>query len=1512
MSSWSIPYRPSYLQLGLSINHSLINTTMKIFSGTKMKASLARYRLGLFVFFFSFFATNLIAQDISTATFVQSVDLFSEITTPSGITYNNDGTKLFIGGTDASTAKVVYTYDLTTAYDISTATRNVAETFTVETAAFEIAATDLVFTPDGSRLFMVGNYVDLVTFAFADSLYSFDLSTNFDVSSIVLANRVRLDISGEEDFTSGIELNDDGSKIYLIGKTNDNVIAYNLSTAYDITSATLGNTFSVGAQMSFPESMRFSADGTRLFIAETNLMASTSNVYTYSLRTPYDISGTSISYTGGTEDLDPGFSNIRIRSMTFNPAGTKLYLAGTDNTGAPIREYDLASDLTAPNVNVTSTAASPTNISPIPFTVTFDKDVQNFVIGDITVTNGSADNFDNTNTPVFTIDVTPSGDADVTVEVAAAVAQDLAGNDNVASNSLTITYDTTSPGVSIMSSTAGPTNASPIEVDIIFDEPVTGFELSDIQIGNGTTSVLNTASSNVYSIDVVPDGDGEVTVDIAANVAEDLAGNSNNAAMQFSIDSDRTAPEPKIRDENLEELVSVNGTFTSAIVFNEDATSENVTGFELSDIVVTNGTASDFQQTDVFGTTIYAVLITPDATLADGSDITITIPASSAIDAAGNSNIEGTVTVSYDIGAPSLTIDPLSTNDNTPELTGTIDDDDATITVTVDGQELTANNGMDGGWTLADDELTALTDGIYDVVVTATDLAGNIGTDTSTGGLIIDTQAPVVTVNTLTTNVLSPELSGDIDDTNASISVAINSNSYNATNNGNGTWTLAEGAISPDLTDAIYEVGVVAMDAVGNLGMDQTNDELTVDTTSPVFTSATSSTIDENISEAYTAEATDASDLSYSLGSTGDEDLFAIDQASGEVTFNTAPDAETPADANGDNDYVITVIAGDGLNADTEQEVTITVSNISDEDPIFTSEPVLSVDENAAYTYSVEVSDPDGDAVTVTATTIPSWLTFSANVLSGTAEVAAGDYDVLLTAVDDGNGGTATQSFTIAVNDITPPTVEIQGAPSTASDAFTITIAFNEDVTGFEVGDISVANGSAGSFQMVDAATYSAEISPVASLDDGSEIAINIEEGTATDVAGNENIAATEVIVIYDRPYSGGSGTEADPYLIASEADLRELSASTEHLGAHFLQTADIKLEAVFGIIGGSQGFSGRYDGDHHIIDGYKTNDYVHVGDGFFSGLFSFIQNDSEIKNLGLTNVEISSQGKFTYFLGPLAGDNLGFIENCFATGSIVLQEGTAGGLTGRNKGRIMSSYSDVSVKADRFAGGLVGWNLAHISNSYATGSMEAVGTAGGLVGVHGTSNAIISNSYAIGSVNALTAGGLTGGPNTTVNSSFWDVETSGVTRNLGGTGLTTAQMKSVFTYMLEGWDFACFDQDGTGDFWSPDINGINEGYPVLAWQNEGDCQLVTGSEELIPSPKVYPSTTTGFVTIEAPDQGWINRIEVMDIMGKRVKSLETSTHQTRLNLSGERDGIYLIKVYQGQLTSTHRIILKK
>ena len=100
---------------------------------------------------------------------------------------------------------------------------------------------------------------------------------------------------------------------------------------------------------------------------------------------------------------------------------------------------------------------------------------------------------------------------------------------------------------------------------------------------------------------------------------------------------------------------------------------------------------------------------------------------------------------------------------------------------------------------------------------------------------------------------------------------------------------------------------------------------------------------------------------SYSIISGTDAALFSIDPSSGELTFNTAPDFESPGDADGNNVYEVVVEVSDGLGGFDTQAIAVTITDVND-DPIITSPMSESAVENQTTVLSITSSDVDGGA----------------------------------------------------------------------------------------------------------------------------------------------------------------------------------------------------------------------------------------------------------------------------------------------------------------------------------------------------------------------------------------------------------------------------------------------------------------------------------------------------------------------------------------------------------------------
>ncbi len=327
-------------------------------------------------------------------------------------------------------------------------------------------------------------------------------------------------------------------------------------------------------------------------------------------------------------------------------------------------------DTTAPTVAITSDEAVLTVLSPFSITITFSEPVTDFEAEDITVVNGMPSGLLTEDDTVFTADITPDGDpADITVDIYTGACADSAGNENEAAERFEIRYDTADLTVTITSEDDDPTNVSPVWITVTFSEEAAGFVIDDMTVGNGTVDNLQTTNDIEYTADIIPDGEGEVTMDIGAGIANDaLTGvKENTAAERFSIVYDSVSPDTAITSE--ESILTASNPFSVTVEFTEE-----VTGFELEDIEVVNGTAGNLQA--VVENTEFTADISPE----EGPvDITVDVPAGACTDTAGNENTAaGQFGIRYDPTALTVSVsteEPDPTNTSTFEVAVTFSEE---------------------------------------------------------------------------------------------------------------------------------------------------------------------------------------------------------------------------------------------------------------------------------------------------------------------------------------------------------------------------------------------------------------------------------------------------------------------------------------------------------------------------------------------------------------------------------------------------------------------------------------------------------------------------------------------------------------------------------------------------------------------------------------------------------------------------------------------------------------------
>jgi len=323
--------------------------------------------------------------DLGTASYDNvEFDVGSQDTSPKTLEFNNDGTKLFMGGNGSDT---VYQYTLSTAYDLNTISYdNVSLNVSNNVSAIK----GLTFNSDGTKLYVV--YLDV---------YQYSLSTAFDLSTASYDNET-FDFAFSGNSMSGvsdIEFIDNGTKVFISEAGDNRIYQYSTSKeglvlgtgsfatedvgkrivgnggeailtaadgsyeeqtafndtstiaagdwsmfALDVESADLGLTlsglvipngflldqasydnvsFSVLVQDGSPEGIAFNTDGTKMYMVG----GSSDSVYQYILSTAFDISTASyegISFDVSGQDASP-------KSIAFNTDGTKMYMVGQNN-----------------------------------------------------------------------------------------------------------------------------------------------------------------------------------------------------------------------------------------------------------------------------------------------------------------------------------------------------------------------------------------------------------------------------------------------------------------------------------------------------------------------------------------------------------------------------------------------------------------------------------------------------------------------------------------------------------------------------------------------------------------------------------------------------------------------------------------------------------------------------------------------------------------------------------------------------------------------------------------------------------------------------------------------------------------------------------------------------------------------------------------------------------------------------------------------------------------------------
>ena len=267
------------------------------------------------IFLFLILSSNTLAS----ITYKQSSSSLNSVTTAlRGINFNPDGTKMYV--TEGQGTEEVLQYSLSTAYDVNTATLVSTTTLTNINLPHAIE-----FKSDGTMMYVIDNTGTRVE--------QFTLSTAWDTST--LSHDEDFSVSGENQLR-GLAFKPDGTRMYVIGAQQEIVYQYTLSTPWDVTTATkTTESDDFTSDESDPRNVQFNSDGTIMYIGGSK----GDEINKYTLSTAYDVSTASLSDTYSVSS-----QSGRMRGFILADNGSKLYV--TDDIDSPseniIFEYNVS------------------------------------------------------------------------------------------------------------------------------------------------------------------------------------------------------------------------------------------------------------------------------------------------------------------------------------------------------------------------------------------------------------------------------------------------------------------------------------------------------------------------------------------------------------------------------------------------------------------------------------------------------------------------------------------------------------------------------------------------------------------------------------------------------------------------------------------------------------------------------------------------------------------------------------------------------------------------------------------------------------------------------------------------------------------------------------------------------------------------------------------------------------------------------------------------------------------
>jgi len=856
------------------------------------------------------------------------------------------------------------------------------------------------------------------------------------------------------------------------------------------------------------------------------------------------ISATDTSVTFTTSDGTPTALELQQAIEAGGVVTVNLTDAAGNESISSIANPTLAVDYLRPAVVINDLTGATTTNAPVTYTFTFSEAVVGFTSGDVSVTGGVKGALLKTSSTVYTMVVTPTANSEtpITVKLLTNVVTDAAGNFNPASSTNTQSVDTKKPTLLITDTTPG-VAIGDVTFTFTFSEPVNGFTVSDVVVTGGTKAVEFATGGDgeaVFTLVVTPTANSTtpITVGVAAGKVTDTVlpvGNQNTAALTVSQTVDTKLPTIVITDNK---PGVTNGAVTFTFTF-----SEPVADFIKGDIAVDNGTPGTFTKVN---SKVYTLIVTPDPNTTD--NITVTVDANVATDAAGNGNLETLASQAFDTAAPTVDItSPLPGIATNAPVTYTFDFSEQVFGFL--SSDVVVTGGTKGGLLPVVGHPTK-----YTMVVTPTtnsvapiklslpanvvaDAAGNGNTAMLAADQLVDTKKPslVITdatpgvVNSLGTVAFSFTCSEDVTgfDTSDIVVTGGTKGIFDPVGPG-AAYTLVVTPNANSTTPITVAVAAgKATDAAGNLNTAAVTVSQAVDTKLPIvvitddktgvtkgpvtfkftfsepvadFVKADVDVVDSGddptgIKGTFTKVSSTVYTLVFTPASDFDED----------ITVRLAADVATDAAGNGNllteaiqaiDTRAPAITIEDNIVADaTNAPVTYTfdfdkpVIGFTTTDLVVTGGAKGSLVKVNDLQYTMVVT-PLANFVGSISVTIPA---LSLTDVAGNSNAAA----------SDDNQNVDTKKPTLLIADSTP------GVIVKAGETATFTLTFSEDVTDFVETDIVVTGGVAVLTPGGGPTDFELVVTPLANST--TPIKVSVAAGAAVDLVGNLSTAAVSV-----------------------------------------------------------------------------------------------------------------------------------------------------------------------------------------------------------------------------------------------------------------------------------------------------------------------------------------------------------------------------------------------------------------